>query len=173
MKSYKRVTAIVLSVVTAASLLAPQISTRAEEPTQQYVVLAKNEKGYDKVDQLCGDRAVEVTEEFTEKLVDNHVVVAQMTETEATRLEKDKNIMLVEEDIPLDASLAVEEVNVNSSVSSSDMLNENQNIMEETETVSGNMHPEKEYKDEDMTVLQWNMDAIHVVNRTERTQVLI
>lgn len=173
MKSYKRVTAIVLSVVTAASLLAPQISTRAEEPTQQYVVLAKNEKGCDKVDQLCGDRAVEVTEEFTEELVDNHVVVAQMTETEAARLEKDKNIMLVEEDIPLDASLAVEEVNVNSSVSSSDMLNENQDIMEETETVSGNMHPEKEYKDEDMTVLQWNMDAIHVVNRTETEPIKI
>lgn len=178
MKSYKRATAFILSVVTAASLLVPQIPVKAEEPMQQYVVLAKNEKGCDKVDKLCGERAVEVTEELAEELADNHVVVAQMTETEAERLERDRNIALVEEDIILDASLVVEEVDVKDSVSSSDMQEEQEiieatDVLEDVETVSGNVHSEKEFKNADMSTLQWNMDAMHIVRGSDEASVKI
>ena len=177
MKFYKRVTAFILSVVTA-SLLVPQIPVKAEEPMQQYVVMAKNEKGCDKVDKLCGERAVEVTEESAAEMSDKHVVVAQMTETEAERLERDRNIILVEEDIILDASLAVEAVDVKSSISSSELQEEQEiievtDVLENVETVSGNEHPEKEFQNADMSTVQWNMDAMHIVRGSDEAPVKI
>lgn len=177
MKFYKRVTAFILSVVTA-SLLVPQIPVKAEEPMQQYVVMAKNEKGCDKVDKLCGERAVEVTEESAAEMSDKHVVVAQMTETEAERLERDRNIILVEEDIILDASLVVEAVDVKSSISSSELQEEQEiievtDVLENVETVSGNEHPEKEFQNADMSTVQWNMDAMHIVRGSDEAPVKI
>lgn len=177
MKFYKRVTAFILSVVTA-SLLVPQIPVKAEEPMQQYVVMAKNKKGCDKVDKLCGERAVEVTEESAAEMSDKHVVVAQMTETEAERLERDRNIILVEEDIILDASLAVEAVDVKSSISLSELQEEQEiievtDVLETVETVSGNEHPEKEFQNADMSTVQWNMDAMHIVRGSDEAPVKI
>ncbi len=63
------------------------------------IVLAKNDVGYDKV-----EVNFDVNEELSEGLEDDNIVVASMTEREATKLERDKNILLVEEDITLEGS---------------------------------------------------------------------
>ena len=99
---FKWVKAMLLAAsVMVSSLYVPvaNAETQSSSATQEYIVLAKNDVGYDKIEDNF-----DVNEELSEGLEDDNIVVASMTAREAKRLEKDKNILLVEEDITLEGS---------------------------------------------------------------------
>ncbi|MBR6223668.1 MAG: hypothetical protein IKQ71_09540, partial [Lachnospiraceae bacterium] len=99
---FKRVKAMLLAAsVMVSSLYVPvaNAETQSSPATQEYIVLAKNDVGYDKVEDNYY-----VNEELSEGLEDDNIVVASMTAREAKKLERDKNILLVEEDITLEGS---------------------------------------------------------------------
>ena len=102
MRKFKKASAILLAATLVASSMVMPV-TKAESSvssaTQEYIVLTKNDKGYDKVEDNF-----DVNEELSEGLEEDNIVVASMTAREAKKLERDKNILLVEEDITLEGS---------------------------------------------------------------------
>ena len=84
---FKRVKAMLLAAsVMVSSLYVPvaNAETQSSSATQEYIVLAKNDVGYDKVEDNF-----DVNEELSEGLEDDNIVVASMTAREAKRLEED------------------------------------------------------------------------------------
>lgn len=103
MRKSKKYLAIVLAVtMIAGSVSVPGMPVVAKEKIKEYVVLAKNDKGYTNAERICEEMEIEA--EVAEELEDNNILVGEMTETEAEKLEDDKNIALVEEDISFEAS---------------------------------------------------------------------
>lgn len=96
----KQVALILAVIMLIVSMGLPVKEVRAEQMTQEYVVLAENDMGYDKVESTYE----EVNGVQSEVLEANNVIVVELTEKEASKLEKDKNIALVEEDILFDGS---------------------------------------------------------------------
>lgn len=78
----------------------PAGTVKAEEPTQEYVVMAENDAGCDKVE----DNYTVIDEAQSDELNENNIMVVELTESEAAKLEKDGNIALVEEDIMFEGS---------------------------------------------------------------------
>lgn len=76
-----------------------KVETLDSTVSKEYIVLAKNDVGYDKVEDNF-----DVNKELSEDLEDDNIVIATMTKREAQKLERDKNILLVEEDITLEGS---------------------------------------------------------------------
>lgn len=66
---------------------------------KDYVIVAKNEKAYNKVLNTIDEEVVE----NVENLADNNIIVAELSEQEAGKLNEDSNI-IVEEDLVLEAS---------------------------------------------------------------------
>lgn len=99
MVKYKKQTARMLTaVMLIACIGVPAGSAKAEGAVQEYVVMVENDNGYSKVETLSSK-----TEEVqSEETGDNHFVVAQLTEKEAVKLERDKDIAFVEENIILE-----------------------------------------------------------------------
>ncbi|MDE5778162.1 MAG: S8 family peptidase [Lachnospiraceae bacterium] len=129
MRKIKKLAAYTMAFVMAATTISiPAGTVKAGEVTQEYVILAKNDKGYDKAEDVCGDAIVETADE----LEDNNILVAEMTEKEAEKLEKDKNIVLVEEDIPFEAS-TIDDITVDLS---GEQETEEVEVQKQTESVS-------------------------------------
>lgn len=101
-KSNKWIALMLVVTMLAGSVSVPNAKVEAKEKTKEYVVLAKNDKGYNKAEEVC--EVAETEPEIAGELEDNHIIVGEMTETEAETLEKDKDIVLVEEDILFEAS---------------------------------------------------------------------
>ena len=78
----------------------PIKEVNAEEITQEYVIVAENDKGYDKVESTY----TEIEKSQSEELECNNVMVVNLTESEANKLEKDKNIAFVEKNILFEGS---------------------------------------------------------------------
>ena len=99
MVKYKKQTARILTaVMLIACIGVPAGSAKAEGAVQEYVVMVENDNGYSKVETLSSE-----TEEVqSEETGDNHFVIAQLTEKEAVKLERDKDIAFVEENIILE-----------------------------------------------------------------------
>lgn len=141
MRKIKKLAAFTMAfVMAAATISVPAVTVNAEEVTQEYVILAKNDKGYDKAEDVCGDAIVETADE----LEDNNILVAEMTEKEAEKLEKDKNIVLVEEDIPFEAS-TIDDITVD--------------LSEELETEEAEVEKQTESVSEDITESQSKEEA--------------
>lgn len=92
----KRLMALTMAVILSISTIS--VPAKAQETTQEYVVVVENEKGqdiiesdYEEVDSLQSDKL-------------NDMAVVEMTESEAKKLENNKNIALVEENITFEAS---------------------------------------------------------------------
>ena len=107
MKKYRKI----ISIITAAAVAIPAlghgsipISTQEAQETKQYVIIAETNEAYEAAVEEAGDN---VTED-TSLLLENNVMVAELTEKEAAALEADD--ILVEEDIVLTASTAGEEM---------------------------------------------------------------
>ncbi|MBO5303214.1 MAG: hypothetical protein J6A92_04125 [Lachnospiraceae bacterium] len=102
----KRKTRFVALALVAAmgisSITLPADTVKAEEAPQEYVVFAKNDAGYKKVEDY-GKDMTEASQE-SEVLEENHVAVVELTESEAEILEAKKDIFIVEENILLTAS---------------------------------------------------------------------
>lgn len=97
----KRLLALALASVMAVSTFSvPAGTVKAEEPTQEYVVMAENDAGCDKVE----DSYTVIDEAQSDELNENNIMVVELTESEAAKLEKDGNIALVEEDIMFEGS---------------------------------------------------------------------
>lgn len=92
----KRLMALTMAVVLSVSTLS--VPAKAQETTQEYVVVVENEKGQD----IIESDYEEVDSLQSEKL--NDMAVVEMTESEAKKLEDNKNIALVEENITFEAS---------------------------------------------------------------------
>ena len=97
----KRFLALSMTVLMAVTTISvPANIVKAEQVEQEYVVLAKNDVGLEKAETKYGEDEVKESEQ----LEDNNVLVIEMTEKEAQKLEKDKDILLVEEDILFEGS---------------------------------------------------------------------
>lgn len=99
MDKSKKIIALVTVFSLVITMIVPCNGALAEQITQEYVVMAMNDKAYNEVEDKYGEEVEE-----TEELEDNNVIVVELTEREANRLEKDKNILLVEEDISFEGS---------------------------------------------------------------------
>lgn len=144
----KRITASVMALAMAASLVSvPEGNVKAEETKQEYVVMAKNEKGYDQVENKYGDDETE----NVEQLEDNNILVLELTDTEADKIEKRKDIVYVEENIVLDASL-FKNVSLKSKENKTAKSSKRKAVLKKKEKQSA----------EDCRSEQWNLDAIHL-----------
>lgn len=108
MKKCKKFTAFVMASVLGVAAISDTNIVRAKTTAQEtgqeqeYVVLAKNDKGIEQVEEnFCGEEIVKEQEE----LEGNHIAVVELTEAEVVRLERDRNILLVEEDILFEGSI--------------------------------------------------------------------
>ena len=144
----RRFVALAMAVVLSTSMVS--VSVKAEGEVKEYVVVAENEKGqdiidsdYDKIDTLQEDGAEE------------NVSVVAMTQSEARKLERNKNIFSVEENIEFEASDIDE--------TEQDDLDE-QSLAEERELKLFL----KELRQEQMTPVdkgqQWNIDVVNANN---------
>lgn len=99
MVKFKKQTARMLMAVMLIALMeVPAGNAKAEGAVQEYVVMVENNSGYSKVETLSSE-----TEEVqSEETGDNHFIVAQLTEKEAVKLERDKDIAFIEENITLE-----------------------------------------------------------------------
>lgn len=101
MVEYKKEIAFIIIVSMVIGLLGiPIKEVNAEEITQEYVIVAENDKGYDKVESTY----TEIEKSQSEELECNNVMVVNLTESEANKLEKDKNIAFVEKNILFEGS---------------------------------------------------------------------
>ena len=102
MVKFKKQTARILTAVMLIALMeVPAGNAKAEGAVQEYVVMVENDSGYSKVETLSSE-----TEEVqSEETGDNHFVVAQLTEKEAVKLEQDKDIAFIEENITLEQAI--------------------------------------------------------------------
>jgi len=96
--SNKRLIALTMAVVLSVSTLS--VPAKAQETTQEYVVMVENEKGQD----IIESNYEEVDTLQSEELSDSDIVVVELTESQAEKLEDNKNIALVEENITFEAS---------------------------------------------------------------------
>lgn len=99
MVKFKKQTARMLMAVMLIALMeVPAGNAKAEGAVQEYVIMVENDSGYSKVETLSSE-----TEEVqSEETGDNHFVVAQLTEKEVVKLEGDKDIAFIEENITLE-----------------------------------------------------------------------
>lgn len=116
----------------------PDMAARAGEVTQEYVVVAKNDKGYEKVQDVYQEQVVE-EDVASDVLEDNHIAVVELTDTQAQHLEDDKNIVIVDENIMLTGSTFAD----GQDVATADILTDQQS-------------------DEDQ--VEWNLQAIGAEN---------
>lgn len=131
----------------AGSVSVPGAQVNAKEKTKEYVVLAKNDKGYNKAEEVCEETETEVTEELEE----NHILVGAMTETEAAELEQDKDIVIIEENIVFSAC-------------SSDKTKK-EKVKDKAD--KKNKKDKKKSKG-DASSEQWNLSAIHLTENCEQ-----
>ncbi|MBQ9983907.1 MAG: S8 family peptidase [Lachnospiraceae bacterium] len=94
----KRFIAMTMAIVLSVSAIG--VPVKAQEMTQEYVVMVENDKGqdiieseYEKIDNLCSEET-EIKD----------VAVLELTHKEAEALEDNRNIALVEENISFEAS---------------------------------------------------------------------
>ena len=155
----KRIMATAMAVMLATtSVTIPGKNVEAKETTQEYVVMAKNDVGYEKVEDKHGEDIVE-----TEELEQNNIVVVEITEREATKLENDGDILVVEKNISFEASgkknkKSKKNTKVNSGSKKEHELK--QSLKEEREERTSSINAEE----------QWNIDAINA-NEKEYEQV--
>lgn len=81
-------------------VIVPNTQVYAKKKTQEYVVMAKNDTGYNKVEHKYGNP----NESDSKELEDNNILIVELTSNEAKKLEKDNNVLLVEEDILFEGS---------------------------------------------------------------------
>lgn len=167
MRKNKKLLSFMLAVtMVAGSVSVPGTRVNAKEKTKEYVVLAKNNAGYDKAEEVCLETETEVAEELEE----NHILVGKMTETEAAELEQDKDIILVEEDILFEASDYKDKKHT--------LKEENEDESEDTEILNY-LKPLKENGDVSVEAeKQWNINMINAneseyENGTEEVKVAI
>lgn len=121
-----------------------------ESKEQEYIVLAKNDKGMTRVENTYGDAVIDESE----LLEENYIAVVEMTESEAEKLEENNNILLVEEDILFEGS-DFEEDSIN------EILGTDFNMEDEAEI---KMYLKELHRENVVSVdteEQWNIDAIH------------
>lgn len=110
MRKYEKFAAFVMASVLGVAAMADVDIIRAEAAVQEngqeqeYVVLAKNDKGIERIENAYGEEIVKKPEE----LDGSHIAVVELTEHEAVKLERDRNILLVEEDILFEGSSFLE-----------------------------------------------------------------
>lgn len=101
MKRYGKFMALMMASVLSVTAIPDSCMVRAgvlaEETVggQEYVVLAKNDKGLERIETAYGEEIIKEPEE----LDGSRMAVVELTKTEAVKLERDRNILLVEEDI--------------------------------------------------------------------------
>ena len=66
---------------------------------KDYIIVAKNEKAYNRALSTIGEELID----NGENLIDNNIIVAELSEQEAEELKEDSNIV-IEEDLILEAS---------------------------------------------------------------------
>lgn len=96
----KQIAFVLVVIMLIASMRLPVKKVEAEQIVQEYVVLTENEIEYNKIESTY-EKAKGVQSEILEA---NNVIVVELTEQEANKLEKDKNIVSVEEDILFEGS---------------------------------------------------------------------
>lgn len=106
MRKYEKFAALImasvlgLTPITNTDIVTAGVTAEKAEQEQDYVVLAKNNKGIEWVEAAYGEEIVKEPEE----LDSSNIAVLELTETEAMKLERDRNILLVEEDILFEGS---------------------------------------------------------------------
>ena len=155
MVKFKKQTARILTAVMLIALMeVPAGNAKAEGAVQEYVVMVENDSGYSKVETLSSE-----TEEVqSEETGDNHFVVAQLTEKEAVKLEQDKDIAFIEENITLEGCDFEDESFEDffgSDVIFEDDAQMKQFLKEIRETENGSVSTDE----------QWNIDAINANDR--------
>ncbi|MBO5372999.1 MAG: hypothetical protein J6A75_09815 [Lachnospiraceae bacterium] len=164
----KNVIALAMAVITGmTSVSLPVDTVKAEEVAQEYVVLAKNDAGYEKIEENYGD---EMTTESvdSEVLEENNIAVVELTETEAENLEDDKNILIVEEDIVLEASEGKKKNNKKADKEKKAYQEKKKQKAKKWEEIE---RMEEEAIAEAETEVEWNLQAINVEEVVENTEV--
>ncbi|MBO5303397.1 MAG: hypothetical protein J6A92_05050 [Lachnospiraceae bacterium] len=91
---------ILITVLGMESIMFSAEVVKAEEKTEEYVVIANDDAGYEVIEEMCGTDIVEASLQ-SEVLEENHIAVLELTESVAEELENDKDVFLVEENIIL------------------------------------------------------------------------
>ncbi|MBO5372194.1 MAG: S8 family serine peptidase [Lachnospiraceae bacterium] len=106
----KQFIAACMAMVMGISSVTMPTAVRAEESTQEYVVMTEDKITYEEVLEVYDDKIVTEEEivgeeaQTQEFLEEANMTVLELTETEVMRLEKDKDILFVEEDILFEGS---------------------------------------------------------------------
>ena len=158
-----------IAAIGLGSITFPTDMVQAEEVMQEYVVMANNDTGYNAIKEVCG---IDTTEDSLESevLEENHIAIVEMTEAEASELEVDKNILFVEEDIPLSGSDMIKR---NKKKTKTVNKEQNQQKAEQKEKKK-KLWEEREKAEETAEVTGaeygWNLQAIHADEVLEHTQ---
>ena len=147
----RRFVALAMAVVLSTSMVS--VPVKAEGEVKEYVVVAENEKGqdiidsdYDKIDTLQ-----------SEEISDGDITVVTMTESEAKKLEDNKNITLVEENITFEASDSKKKKS-----KKKDKKNEQKSVTSEEREMKAFL---KEMRAQETVTVsadeQWNIDVVN------------
>ncbi len=160
----KRLSAFVLVFVMAVSTISiPNRIIKAEELKQEYIVVAKNEAECDRIE----DNYKVVDGVQSEELNENNIMVVELTRNEAAKLEKDRNIVFVEEDIIFTGSdfedETLEDV-FGEYINEEILLKEQKEIKKFLKELRGTKYTSIDVQE------QWNIDVINA-NEQEYQQV--
>lgn len=147
----KRLMALTMAVVLSVSTLS--VPAKAQETTQEYVVMVENEKGQD----IIESNYEEIDTLQSEELSDNDMAVVELTESQAEKLEDNKNIALVEENITFEASDSKKKKSKNKNKKTEEKVNTDEE--REMKAFLKQMRAEETVAVD--TDEQWNIDVVN------------
>ena len=160
----KRLMALTMAVVLSVSTIS--VPAKAQETTQEYVVMVENEKGQD----IIESKYDEVDTLQSEKLDNNNMAVVEMTESEAKKLENNQNIVLIEENIIFEASDSEKKKSTNKKTKNKDDKKENKISAYEQMKTKMRLKEMREQESVGVNVgEQWNIDVINANEQEYQT----
>lgn len=159
-------TAVFITFSPAASVLANAETIPSEE--KQYVIVTEDKEVYDEIskevmENIAADSSV---------LEENQIIVAELTESEATALDAEKNV-LVEEDIILSGStgdsFTEEDDTEEEELTAEEAKRRKEEMKRKKREALEQMEEEEESANKEETECEWNIQAVNAEDTAEET----